>query len=185
MWYDFLFGNFRKTSYQLDNELLIDNLFKRIKTFDKNNRYQSRIVLQYLEKAFQEDESIEELHKVISLGKEKLEKVNEYEKLFSLQLSLLKNEYIHWGNKRKYVIDGIALPVLDNTLGKYIEAFHTEKEKFIKLYCKGDFFFHKYDDEVLVIYSGNGKLYARPYEMFFGTVVDEGIEKPRFQKILS
>ncbi|CAM4469326.1 DUF1653 domain-containing protein [Paenibacillus xylanexedens] len=43
---------------------------------------------------------------------------------------------------------------------------------------------HSETHEILVIYRNeDGKIYARPYEMFFGSVYVNGIEVPRFKKI--
>jgi len=175
-----MFDFFKKPKEEID--ALVEEVIGRIKHFHKANKFKSKIVLEYILTAYKSEDSIEEFYKTIYLGKDKLAKAEEMSEILSMKSVLDEKRYVHWNNGKTYTTVGIALPVDEVLLGNYNEVFHTEEEKDIPIYKYGNHFYHNYNNEVLVIYIKD-RMYARPYEMFFGLVEDNGVTKPRFKKI--
>ena len=79
---------------------------------------------------------------------------------------------------------GVALPVKEiNGYEDYYEVGHSETSENIIVYSCHQFLFHDYNDDVLMIYTNHNETFARPYEMFFSLVDQEGKKLPRFEKI--
>jgi hypothetical protein len=176
-----MFDFFKKPKEEKD--VLVEEVISRIKHFHKANKFKSKIVLEYLLTAYQSEDSIEEFYKTIYLGKDKLAKAEDMHHILNMKSVLNEKKFVHWNNGKTYITLGIALPVDEVLTGNFNEIFHTEEERYIPIYMYGKHYYHNRNNEVLVIYLCEDKMYARPYEMFFGLVEDNGVMKPRFKKI--
>lgn len=179
-----LFSKTKRYFRGIENEHLMNNFFYKMLKLNNHNHFMSRVLLEYFIEAVDSKESVKDVFQVLVKGKEKVRVAEELEDILSLKSVLLNKQFRHWNNKKIYTTKGIALPIVGIIFEDFEEVFHTEESMKIPIY---NTFYHKYhnhNDEVLVIYTDGEETYARPYEMFFGLVEDEGLVKPRFEKIV-
>ena len=180
--FDFFFKN-KKTVLDSHNDVLLKKVFEKLKAMKNENSFKTRIILEYLDEAFKNENVVEEIYSTVYLSKERTKEFKELNELFLMKSPLKDKKFIHWKNGDIYTLKGIALPVNEIIFEKFDEVFHTEEEVMIPYFSYENYFYHNYNNEVLVIYTKDQKTYARPYENFFDDVEDEGIIIPRFKKI--
>lgn len=81
--------------------------------------------------------------------------------------------YKHFKNNY-YAVMGISLKALDNKTDlNELKAYHTELNEYITIYQNNNEYFHKIDDNELVLYKAlydDKGIYARPKDMFLSKV---------------
>lgn len=96
-------------------------------------------------------------------------------------------KFQHYKNKKIYITLGEAKQYemfLDRRFVKYI-AWHTEAEptRLAEIYFDGENFITTEDTDMVVYTCGDGKIWARPKQMFYGDVEHEGVMMKRFTPI--
>ena len=169
-----------KDQFTLENERMAKEIHEKILLLNKDNKYKARVVMNYIEKPFSSEESLDDLYEKIYLNKDDLKKMKE---ILSFESPFNRKWYKHYKGDRYRTI-GVALPVKEiNGYEDYYQVRHTEDNVNMTVYSCHQFLFHDYNDDVLMIYTNHDEIFARPYEMFFSVVEHEGKVLPRFEKI--
>lgn len=89
--------------------------------------------------------------------------------------------YKHFKNNY-YAVMGVSLKLIEkNLISKELNAYHTELNKYIKIYQINNKYFHEIEDKELVLYKAlydDKGIYARPKDMFLSKV-----DKKKYPKV--
>lgn len=169
-----------KDQFTLENESIAKEIYKQVLLLNKDSKYKARVVMNHIQKSFASNEALDDLYEKIYLNKDDSKKMEE---ILSFESPYARKWYKHYKGDR-YRTLGVALPVKEiNGYEDYYEVRHTETSENIIVYSCHQFLFHDYNDDVLMIYTNHNETFARPYEMFFSLVEQDGKKLPRFEKI--